>query len=60
MDHSASAASRRTQEDNSVFLAQNDQMQKLEWLSILELAAVILLGTYQYVRLKDIISSSNN
>lgn len=37
------------------FKIQNEKIQKIELISFIELAAICILGAYQYYRLKNII-----
>ena len=39
----------------TMFIAQNEKIKKIEVVSFIELAAICIMGSYQFFRLKGII-----
>ena len=40
-----------------MFIAENEKIKKIEFVSFIELAAICIMGTYQFFRLKGMIEN---
>lgn len=60
LEYVGEGSKRHKTEEDIVFNQQNDQMGLLVIISVAELVVVCILGGYQYLTLKDLISNKQN
>ena len=44
-------------EQEGRFVVHNDKIKEIEWITIIEFAAITAFGVYQYLRLRTIIDN---
>ncbi len=57
LKHINEKASELKKEQDEQFLAQNEKIKEIEWITIIEFAAITAFGVYQYFRLRNIIDN---
>jgi hypothetical protein len=54
------AMNKQKSTEDTIFNDQSAEINKLEWLSFLEVAVICIFGGYQFVRLRRIIDNKQN
>ena len=57
LKHINEKASNLKKEQDGRFVVQNDKIKEIEWITIIEFAAITAFGVYQYFRLRSIIDN---